>query len=197
MTTKLKVIQKLLGFDDQKGMQCQAIMPGEKHVWIEHPQMYFKPMGLIVWGASDQTFIDDIQCGNQCEVGVSASAIPARYFETGRSFEDVLKLAEVGELELSLPQRQVLKMATLVPGMTMRVSTSGPFSQFCVWGVMPSDNGPLPREVNIEKDPTKGDFIGTVVQHTLDGAETLMTVHAPTPEACAVILSSSPQRYIY
>ena len=113
MTTKFKVIQKLLGFDEQKGIHCQGFMPGEKHVWTDGPQMPFKPMGLIVWGASEHTFIDDIMCGNQCEAGVSGSSIPARYFETGRSFEEVLKLAELGELELSLPQRQVLKMASV------------------------------------------------------------------------------------
>lgn len=203
MTIKLKTIQKVLGFDDQKGMHCQSIMPGEKHIWTEHPQILFKPMGLIIWGASEHTFIDAMQCGNQSEAQVSSSSIPGRFFEVGKSFDDIKKLAELGELDLSLPQRSLLRMDTLEPGMTMRVHTSGPFSQFCVWGIAPNDYGPLPKEVTIEEetvDAATGKvkrFIGTIVQHSLDGPQELLVVHAPTSADCATILSARSSGRVY
>lgn len=195
---KLKTIQKMLGFDEQKAFQCQAIMPGESHIWTEHPQMLFKPMGLIVWGASDQTYIDDIQCGNQSEVQASCSGIPARFFEVGKTFDELKKLAEVGELELSLPQRSILRMGALHAGMTMRVRTRGPFSQFCVWGVAPNDYGPLPKEITIEPNPITGKgFVGTIVQHSLDGPQEMLVVNAPTSADCASILGSREPLRIY
>ncbi len=189
---KLKTIQKLLGFDGQREMNCQGIMPGERTVWMDHIQLPFKPMGLILWGASEHTFIDSIQCGNQCEGQASCAAIPGRFFEVGKSFDDIVKLAELGELDITVPQRAILKMASMSPGMTMRITTIGPFSQFCVWGTSAEGHGPMPREVTIEKEGDR--FVGTVVQHSLDGPETLLTVHAPSSSDCASILNTTPTR---
>jgi hypothetical protein len=193
----MKAVTKLLGFDGQQMQDNTAILPGELSRWCEHPQLMFKPKGLIIWGATDQTFVESIQCGNMVEASVNAAKIPARYFEVGKSFEEIQKLAELGELEMSLPDRQKLDMNIMVPGTVMTVHLRGPFKNFCVWGIAPDSYGPMPQRVTIIHNKDNGQFVGTVSQFSLDGPEELLTVEAPTAEACAMVIAARATRRAY
>jgi hypothetical protein len=190
----MKIVQRLLPFNIEGAIQDPtAILPGEIHTWQEFPQLMFKPMGILFWGATDQTYIKSVRCGNSHEVAVGGvDNIPARYFEAGKSFEEMKKLAELGELELSIPQRQIISMSTLEIGNSVSITTSGPFKNFCMWGKTPDGYGPLPQEVVIEK--SGAEFKASVSQLTLDGPQELLVIRAPTSEDCAIIIAGSRPR---
>jgi len=153
-------------------------------------QRSFLPKGLILWGSTDSTFVHRIGVGNMVEVEIGGDqAIPGRYFEQGRSFEELERLAEVGELELSLPARQVLEMTEASPGMSIAVHLSGPYDRFVVWGLTYSGLDRAHRRATIEPLES-GRFMGRLDEVTLSGVRTVLDVTAPDAQTAATLLAA-------
>lgn len=193
---KLEKIEKLLAFPNSNKVSLNmAVKPGVTSSYQAQVQNPFKPMGFIIWGATDETSIIDLKVGNTCEGQVSYEPIPARFFETDRTFEEIERLAEVGELALSLPQRQVLKMRTAEPGVSVSVLLSGPFARFCMWGYSAAlYEAPQVAEI---VQLTDGKYEGRITTSTLDGDHVQSIVQAPGSMECATLMAALKGRGRY
>jgi hypothetical protein len=184
---KLNKIEKILSFPGADDVEANlANRRSDLMRFHTNLQMVFKPMGLLVWGATDETSIREIIVGNSGEVTADWEPIPARFFETGRTFEEITALAEAGELALSLPQRQVLNIMTGYPGVSVRLALTGPFARFCVWGYT-ANAGEAAAVTEIVELPD-GRFEGRTIIDTLDGEKVQGVVRAPGSLECAMML---------
>lgn len=193
---QLQKIEKLLPFPNSHNVaKNMSVAPGTSSAYAAPVQMPFKPMGFIIWGATDETSILDLKVGNAGEGMVAWEPIPARFFETGKSFEEIEQLAEAGELALSLPQRQVLKMSTAEPGVNISVVLSGPFARFCMWGYSANMyEAPQVAEIVQLQD---GTHEGRIVTSTLDGDNITAVVKTPGAVECAMLMNALKGRGRY
>ena len=129
--------------------------------------------------------------GNQLVGSVTDARIPARYFETGHSFERIQGLADRGELALSVADRAMLEMWPAYRGVYITVATDGPFENFCMWGV--TGDVTVQREIRVRPvDRDKGGFVesyrGQVIDHTLAGERVRFEASAPSEDAVTTLL---------
>lgn len=126
-----------------------------------HPQFLFRPQGLITWGASNETLIHRLFIGGKPVFILTPDGIPARFFESGVSFAEFLKLGELPahnrpravadrfaanpiEREINewlvLSRRPVtaphqrLDVSTCEVGDAIELEWSGPLEQAVLWG---------------------------------------------------------------
>lgn len=160
----------------------------------------FLPLGLFIWGATDETRLLAVRVRNFMEASLTGDAIPARYFETGRTFEEIVKLAEAGELELSVPERQRLEMEPAEVGNQLAIEVRGKFSNACFWGLTYTHGGPFrsaavtyaPNAFVREQDglPLHGEaYQGRLIEHRLGGDAVVLQVQAATEAACVSLLT--------
>lgn len=163
--------------------------------YAEQVQTPFLPKGLIIWGADETTLVHGVKVGNVTELEIGGYApIPGRYFESGRTFEDIQRLADAGELELALESRQRLEMTEASPGVQVCVSISGSYDRFCLWGTTYAHGAPF-RRASVEATE-RGTFIGRVDEVGLGGIRTVLDVAAPDASTAAELvigLSRHPQ----
>lgn len=142
----------------------------------------FKPLGLLFWGATEDTFVVERRVGNQSQ-HLNSSKIPARWFESGRSFAELEALAEAGELGAVMAQdlRRVLPMDTIYSGVMLSVHVEGPFESLCVWGVLPSEREGL---LGVEVDEAVGaeKAVARVYRQRVLDREILFEATAPAEE---------------
>lgn len=154
----------------------------------ETPQLPFLPLGLILWGATDETLVHGVKVGNMTEVEVGGfSPIPGRYFEQGRSFEDLQRLADAGELESAIDLRQQLMMDEAQPGTMVSVSLSGPCDRFVVWG-RTYEQGVRPYSRAAIERLESGAYSGRLDYVGLKGIRTVLDVSTPDAQSAATLL---------
>ncbi len=167
--------------------------PGEDRTWACQPYRLCKPLGLFVWGATADTYVEWIGCGNAGQVMASQGRIPARFFETGRSFDEIKALADAGELELSTAQRQILNMDVLELGNQLTVRTVGPFENLVMWGVTLKQGVPPPAFAEVKFERSEGGtsyYRGRVLLPTFDGDDyEACVIEAPTSGEVATMLA--------
>lgn len=177
--------QVLLTFNEARIRTGQ----GGRETYHEQPQFPFLPKGLLIWGATADTLIHSIKVGNLAELEIGGFApIPARYFEQGRSFDELVRLAEAGELELAVEQRQLFEMTEASAGTTISVSISGPYDRFVLWGLTYLTHGRAHRRAVVER--LESGFSGRLEEVGLSGIRTLLDVTAPDAATVATLLAS-------
>jgi hypothetical protein len=199
-------------FPFPKEQSRQTTMLHDTRTLVEQCHRPFLPLGLFVWGAQAETYVNAIRVGNQHEGALQSSPVPARYFSEGRSMAELQKLADAGELAISVEQRRVLEMAVGEVGNTLSVEIRGPFEDACLWGL--TYEGQWPRltqrivPVEYNSDPAHADrqgpitvpshhgFHGQVVEHHLGGDRVISNVYAPSEESvCRLLVAARrPER---
>lgn len=137
-----------------------AAMQGGEQSWEAIAQIPFRSHGLLVWGASKETFITSCEVGHIRQVMASQDPVPALFFESGMSFADLCKrLCDAEGKLLPLKRRkaeqlasvaffsgwlvkhpkvqphQLFSLDTASPGTSIVVKTRGPFDQLVLWGL--------------------------------------------------------------
>jgi len=62
--------------------------------WVAAPMVLFRPYALLLWDTPKDAMISGAVTGNQIQVSVSNARVPARFFATGHSFEEVVRRFE-------------------------------------------------------------------------------------------------------
>lgn len=132
------------------------VAPGESRDWMVHPFQRFVPTGLIFWDVPKETTIERVQVGNteQSPSDWGQGGVPAHLFDGGKTFAEIERLAEMGELGMALPERMIWKLDTVEPGCILRVRARGPFGGACAWGIVPdgSKYGALDARVRWQEE---------------------------------------------
>ena len=157
---------------------------------------YFLPLGLYVQGATSETTIRRINCGNWRVDG--DSSIPALYFSTHKTLAELQALAELGEIA-PLPWQR-FEMVELYVGNRWSIEFEGPFDGACLWGLCWRDGKPG-ELVEVRQVPgvngEKGWHEGCVVRMGLSGRDPLLSVRSPTEEGvCRLLAAWRSQRGI-
>jgi len=153
----------------------------------------FLPLGLYVQGATSDTKILRIHCGNWRVDG--DSSIPALYFSTHKTLLELERLAELGEIA-PLPWQR-FEMTELCVGARWTIEVEGPLDGICLWGLTYRDCRPSER---IEVQRIEGDTAGTawkdvwhvgqLFRETLSGPQCILTVKSPTEDGVCRLLSA-------
>lgn len=181
--------QVLLAFNTESGFH-RSVRDRDIATYCESVQRSFLPLGLILWGATNETLVHGVKVGNMSELEVGGYApIPGRFFEQGRSFEDLERLAEAGELDVSIEARQQLRMNEASPGTMITVALSGPFERFCLWGRTYSSSNDRPhRRASVQPLDSREGYAGRLDTVTLSGVATVLEVTAPDARIAADLL---------
>lgn len=193
------VRQTLVGFEGH-GARTLDLPSAKMMTWTTSLHSEFLPLGLLFWGATHETFVTDVRVGNQSgQVSRGVARIPARYFETGKSFDELVELAEQGELALEVKERQLLQMNTVGLGVYLQVGTEGPFESFCLWGLSPvSFEQKLTSNIErVENDKGLTGYRGTLVRSTLVGDITEYEAKAPSEASIVQLLINAKSGKYY
>lgn len=166
----------------------QDVPRGRRMAFIAPCHVPFLPLGLAFWGATKDTYVNEVRIGNMSAAKASSDRIPARFFETGLSFEELARLAEQGELEGYLHDRQCLMMQEAYVGNTVRVEVEGPFETFVMWGRTYIDGFDNMSRVSIVSED--GHFRGTLYQSRLAGEFKRFEVTAPSEAEVSKIMAA-------
>lgn len=113
---------------------------------VSQCHVHFAPLGLLLWGVTDQTLVHCIRSGHFNEVTVSyGSPVPGKWFAAGKTFDELGKLAEAGELDLAVEDRAIFEMTEAAPGVNVGFDVSGPVERACFWGLAYAQRRPLVR----------------------------------------------------
>ncbi len=200
--------QVLFTFPSSRAPQGQASLrlPGSSLCLTQHVMRPFLPLGLFVWGATAESTVESIRVGAQHEGTITAHPMPARYFETGRSMAELRALAEAGELELTVEERQVLEMEVADVGHQVSVCIKGPFEDVCLWGLTYAQRWPLltqtieyassPVTFGVDLGENWSGFRGRVIEHHLGGDRVISNVYAPSEDSvCRLLVAARhPER---
>lgn len=179
------------------GPTCQ---PGYCMTLTSTVQVKFLPLGLLLWGATAETWVTNIRVGNRYEGCADfTSRIPGRYFAASKTMRQLIELAELGELEGAVEPRQILTMSEAAPGTHVGFDVEGPLDAACFWGI--SQTGPmLPLRARITEETVQGPlrpeerretrFVGVIIESRLGGDETVFEASGPTPESVSTLLAA-------
>lgn len=191
------VRQTLIAFSPSEGKQSfRAIPPGRevKHV-AERFHIEVLPLGLVIWGATEETFVVNIQVGNCYQFQSYLPAkVPARYFEPQKNmtFERLGELGARGELGQAFLDRQILPMNVAHPGVHIHVETEGPFESLAMWGIIREGHTPLEIVVRAAE---LGGFEGEVIEHGFLSDRSVFAAKAVTESGCSELLARYAFRY--
>lgn len=149
-----------------------------------HLMMPFLPCGLLLWGVTGETRVDRIMVGNVLEATGDGIPIPGEYFTQGHSFEQIVAMAECGELDLNIAARQQLQMSVASAGMKLTLMLQGPCERACVWGRTYVSGHPYER-ASVERSGES--YTARLDRVDLRGVDTTLDATAPT-EAGAIAL---------
>lgn len=79
----------------QKTMRRLCGFELEDDDWIARPDVLFRPYALQLWDVPDAALITAALLGHRQQIKVSGAPVPARFFATGRSFEEVVRRFEL------------------------------------------------------------------------------------------------------
>lgn len=77
--------------------RCQRRLCGferEGAEWVATPRVIFRPSALMLWDVPERATISHSVAGNQIQIAVSSAPVPARFFATGHSFEQIVRRFE-------------------------------------------------------------------------------------------------------
>ncbi len=126
-------------------------------------------------------------------IGISSTpdaprVIPARYFESNRTFSELAALAALGELEGAFDPSRVFEIAVAEPNTYVGVLIDGPLSALCMWGLTYTDGYPSQR-MTIDTHPDDA-YVrrGRVIDRTLAGDRVVFEVLTPSVDAATELL---------
>lgn len=96
-------------------MLCGFVLRGEE--WVAEPDVLFRPYALMLWNVPDRAKVSHCVAGAQGQILASRAAVPASFFATGRSFEDVVARFEKEGIEAPY----WCDFDVLEPGVSMRL----------------------------------------------------------------------------
>lgn len=124
-----------------------------RRTWAAAPCLPFKPLGLMIWGATALTRIHAIKVGNKSQHIISRETCPARLFAApgGYMFEDFITLMKNKPTDGSFlehyhyfdalinefpkaSQQQLVGLDTCGMGMYLSVEYVGPMTDLAMWG---------------------------------------------------------------
>ncbi len=124
-----------------------------RHTWCSQMNMPFKPLGLMVWGATALTRIHAIKIGNRKQHIISRETCPARLFAAplGFIFQDFVNLMKdkprdsvflehwhyfnaVMSEHPKASQQQLVGLDTAGLGTMIVVEYVGPMTDLAMWG---------------------------------------------------------------
>ena len=93
---------KRLGYGNLSSLRplpgrCQRRLCGferEGAQWVATPRVLFRPSALMLWDVPERSTISHSVAGNQIQLAVSSAPVPARFFATGHSFEQIVRRFE-------------------------------------------------------------------------------------------------------
>ena len=94
--------RKLLAYGNLSSLRplpgrCQRRLCGferEGAEWVATSRVPFRPSALMLWDVPERATISHSVAGNQIQLAVSSAPVPARFFATGHSFEEVVRRFE-------------------------------------------------------------------------------------------------------
>lgn len=191
--------QVLLAFSSVSSDSVR-LRAGDIRRFTEGVQRPFLPLGLFLWGPTDDTYVHGVRIGNMMEVGVGHARMPGRYFTVNRSFSELGKLAEIGELEVAVEARQLFEMTEATVGSIVGVDIEGPFAQVCLWGLTYTSGSPAMRAEVVWEESTallSGKCKGQLIERRLRGDQVIAEVSAPSEESVCTLLAAlrNPRMY--
>lgn len=193
--------QVLVGFpeDQLKYGQLQLQLRSRETVVLQKDvAMPFAPLGLFLWGVTEETKVERITATNWIEGMAGWAPVPGKYFETGQSFEELGALAREGRLEAAVPLRQLLRMHEVLPGCSVKLELSGPFANACFWGVTYADSQSAVLRARVKERPHSGPtppgvrpaevWEGVLEELRLTADIVVGVVEAPSEESAVALL---------
>ncbi len=77
--------------------RCQRRLCGferEGAEWVATPRVLFRPSALMLWDVPERATISHSVAGHRIQIAVSSAPVPARFFATGHSFEEIVRRFE-------------------------------------------------------------------------------------------------------
>lgn len=185
---------------------ARSFAPGFSHMHQTTVDRPFLPLGLLLWGATDYTYVKSIRVGNcvDGDANVCQSRIPGRYFEAGKTFEELLALAELGELEAAIEPRKVIQLQQAEPGVYVQVELEGPVDNLCFWG-RTRTGAVAPLRASIEElvvyGPLRPDekresrFVGQLIDGGLASDSVIFEASGPSAEIVSTLLAAHASGY--
>ena len=96
-----------------------------------HAQELFKPMGLVLWGASEETVITGLHVGTRQQL---LGDLPGRAFECNKSLAELGELAKDGNLSWPGEEYILNECEVLQPGITVQLHFKGLLKDAALWG---------------------------------------------------------------
>src|SRR6185369_1898722 len=76
--------------------RCMLGFESDGVFWRAMPQRPFLPRGLMLWGVPDGATLEQAVIGQELQVLVSASGVPAKFFAMAKSYEELAKRVDEG-----------------------------------------------------------------------------------------------------
>lgn len=180
------VRQKLLPFDppfsdgDGRKTLVTRVLSGD-----------FLPLGLCLWGVDDRTRITRVMVGNQENLMEGYGEIPASWFSSDKSFEELKALSEEGQLLPTgvLPKR-LHRMDVAHLGNTLTVQIHGAVESGCFFGLSRDGSAPPSQAIRVEKNDRNGDWTAIAVRRGLLADEEIGRATAPSLESASTLIGS-------
>ena len=94
--------RKLLAYGNLSSLRslpgrCQRRLCGFERQgaeWVATPRVPFRPSALMLWDVPERATVSYSVAGNQIQLAVSSAPVPAHFFATGHSFEEVVRRFE-------------------------------------------------------------------------------------------------------
>src|SRR5262245_38488864 len=172
----------------QPGSELGRSSPADTVAIVGAPMCAFLPLGLQLWGVTDETIVDGIRGGNVNEVIIGEHGVPGSWFTARRSFAEIERLIASGELLGRTPPRELFEMSELQSGQNVALLLKGPYDQGLFWGLTyPNGMGPT-IAIDVTGPDATGQYRGVAISRALAGDLTLAEVTAPNIDACSALL---------
>lgn len=166
------------------GMTGSSFRTGATTFWTQAMNP-FLPLGLALFGVTRETRVLDVRAGNVSHVW--PEGIPGEVFSTKRSFEDLARLAALGDLPAD-KGAFAFETDEVIVGQNLSLRVEGPCDGAIFWGLTYLDGVHPFRSVEIfESD---GLHEGRVIDHCLRGREVVFVAKSPTEEGCCRLLET-------
>lgn len=167
--------------------------------FVAEPMLPFLPLGLFLWGITPETMILRVSGGNRSEVLIGFGNLPAVWFSSPRSFEELQAAARAGQLVQEAKELELFEMSEMVPGEQLVLEVTGPCESGCFWGITYAGAGP---RYSGSIEPTRDSlgnnrFRGQVIRHGLGGDLVDVEATAPTIEGVTELLGVIRHRKSY
>lgn len=122
-----------------KNMMLGFDWVSDKRQWEANPQMPFKPCGLMLWDLPPRTMLSQSLIGMDEQILASHAPIPADFFTTAKSYDQLMAQVEAGLFPPSWPTfdsmtPMVHARIVLLDAEAERFHTSSGV-RLCMWGV--------------------------------------------------------------